>query len=359
MKRQRPEDRPRRRSHKGLWALSALAAGAVFAGWQKRQAIQADRYEPGLTVPALVRSALIEGLVMRWEDHGEPPHVARPAALGVEEAALEAPAEKADREQHANRPPVVLIHGFMTHPRLWRRVIPRLGPDSRCLAWEMPGFGHSINEGLSRDISIKAQVRYLLAWMDHLEITRAVLVGHEAGGCVLQALIAQHPERVAGLVLIDTPAVENPVSPVASGLSRMAGVIEKMPPMLLRPLFHDALHRLGHEGLRREMPSISLWWAPYSQPTGPAGLARQARALNEAPPLPLTPALPLTPPLPVRLVYGARAPRALEAADTLAIRLAAPAVRFTPDGGHFNPEDYPEVVAEEIRAVIEKASTTA
>jgi pimeloyl-ACP methyl ester carboxylesterase len=80
---------------------------------------------------------------------------------------------------------VVLIHGIPTSPQLWRRVAP-LVPGARLLAWEMVGYGRSWSQALGADISVRAQASHLHRWLDEAGIDKAVLVGHDLGGGVVQ-----------------------------------------------------------------------------------------------------------------------------------------------------------------------------
>lgn len=323
------EARSRKRSHKGRWALAGLAASMAWASWQKRQALKSSRHDQLHTAPELSRSAMVNGMLMRWEEHGE----------------------------RSDQPPVVMLHGIPTNPRIWRHVIPRLADTGVCcLAWELVGFGWSINEGLTRDISVTAQADYLIAWLDHQQIECATLVGHDIGGGVLQALLTLHPERIAGLVLVDSVAFDNWPVPAVRTAAQMAGVIEKLPPALLRPLFHTALANLGHDSTRRDTQSAALLWGPYSQPTGPAGFAHQARCMNTGDTEAIAARLPLTPTMPVQLVWGDQDPLSLASAERLAARLSAPAMRRIPGGRHFNPEDHPDIVADEIRRMIARVA---
>lgn len=318
-------DTSRRRSHKGRWALAGLAASMAWASWQKRQALKAWRHDQVNTAPELSRSAMVNGMLMRWEEHGE-------------------------RSDH--QPPVVMLHGIPTNPRTWRHVIPRLADTGVCcLAWELVGFGWSINEGLERDISVTAQVDYLLAWLDHQQIERATFVGHDVGGGVLQALLALHPERIAGLVLVDSVAFDNWPVPAVTKAAQMAGMIEKLPPALLKPIFHAALANLGHDSTQSEKQSAALLWAPYSQPTGPAGFAHQARCMSAGDTEAIAARLPSAPTMPIQLIWGDQDPLSLASGERLAARLSAP-LRRIPSGRHFNPEDHPDIVADEVRRMI-------
>jgi pimeloyl-ACP methyl ester carboxylesterase len=95
--------------------------------------------------------------------------------------------------------PVVLLHGIPTSPALWRHVMPQVR-GGRCLAFELVGYGDSIPAGRDRDISVARQADYLLAWLDHLGVEPAVLVGHDLGGGVAQIAAVREPRRCARLV---------------------------------------------------------------------------------------------------------------------------------------------------------------
>jgi pimeloyl-ACP methyl ester carboxylesterase len=95
---------------------------------------------------------------------------------------------------------VVQLHGIPTSWALWRHVLPQVR-GGRLLALELAGYGESIPAGRDREISVARQADYLLAWLDHLDIERAVLVGHDLGGGVAQIAAVRQPRRCAGLVL--------------------------------------------------------------------------------------------------------------------------------------------------------------
>ncbi len=89
--------------------------------------------------------------------------------------------------------PVVLVQGTPTSPELWRKVVPLLR-GVRVFAWEMVGYGQSIAEGRSRDISVGQQANYLASWMQHLGIKKAILAGHDLGGGVVQIAAVRQPK---------------------------------------------------------------------------------------------------------------------------------------------------------------------
>ncbi|HEX7133505.1 MAG TPA: alpha/beta fold hydrolase [Iamia sp.] len=117
-------------------------------------------------------------------------------------------------------PTVVFLHGFPTHSVLWRRVTRRLD-DLHTLAPDLLGLGDTVVSPYE-DFGAPMQADLLLDWLDRRGIERAVLVGHEQGGAVAQQIVANHPERVAGLVLVATVAYDNWPIALAAQVMRLA-----------------------------------------------------------------------------------------------------------------------------------------
>jgi pimeloyl-ACP methyl ester carboxylesterase len=245
--------------------------------------------------------------------------------------------------------PVVLVHGIPTNPGLWRHVVPRVTA-ARCLAFELVGFGDSIPAGRGRDISLPAQAGYLIAWLEHLGIERAVLVGHDLGGGVMQIVATGRPDLVAGLLLTNCVGYDNwPVPPVRA-LQLTAPAVSLLPaPALLPALTSFAL--LGHDELQMARESLPVHYGPYRRHGGGAALARQVRPLDVHHTLAVQHRLP-TLDVPARVVWGA-------ADHMLPVRYGE---RFARDlgtdlrsiegGKHFTPEDHPDVLAAEIDGLV-------
>ena len=274
--------------------------------------------------PVQSRSAVVNGVPMRWEEHGE---------------------------GSATRPVVVMVHGIPTSPRLWRYVIPHLThAGMRCLAWEMVGYGWSIAAGMERDISVARQSDYLDSWLRHMGIERAILVGHDLGGGVVQRLLVSRPEVGAGVVLVDSIAYDNwPIAAVLAAQRRSAA-IARVPSMLLEPVFLTALASFGHDRLGRGLASALLHWQPYTCAGGAKGLAHQLRSLDARDTLAIMHALPRRLALPARVVWGEYDPLGLPSAEALAADLKAPLQRIL-DARHFTPEDHPDLIAQAILEV--------
>jgi pimeloyl-ACP methyl ester carboxylesterase len=97
---------------------------------------------------------------------------------------------------------VLAIHGITANMMVWRPVARELARARvSTLAPDLRGRGESA--ALPAPYGIAAHVADLLAVLDHVGVQRAVLAGHSMGAYVAARLSAEHPERAAGLVLVD------------------------------------------------------------------------------------------------------------------------------------------------------------
>ncbi len=99
--------------------------------------------------------------------------------------------------------PVVFLHGNPTYSYLWRNVIPHVEPLARCLAPDLIGMGDS-GKAPAGSYRFVDHARYLDAWFEALGIRDAVLVGHDWGGALAFYWAQRNPERVRGLVYMET-----------------------------------------------------------------------------------------------------------------------------------------------------------
>jgi pimeloyl-ACP methyl ester carboxylesterase len=106
-------------------------------------------------------------------------------------------------EQQGNGPTVVVFEsGFGQGAGVWKAVIADLSSACRCVAYARTGLESSGADGTPN--SIEKHVRDLGAVIDALAPgEKVVLVGHSYGGLVATEYARKHPERLAGLVLVD------------------------------------------------------------------------------------------------------------------------------------------------------------
>jgi pimeloyl-ACP methyl ester carboxylesterase len=98
--------------------------------------------------------------------------------------------------------PVLIVHGLSYFSYDWIDVAHALASDRPVVAMDMRGFGDS-DRSPAADYSVPAMAGDLLAVLDHLRWSRAVLMGHSMGGRSTAFAAARNAARVAGLVLVD------------------------------------------------------------------------------------------------------------------------------------------------------------
>ncbi|HWF53400.1 MAG TPA: haloalkane dehalogenase [Solirubrobacteraceae bacterium] len=102
-------------------------------------------------------------------------------------------------------PPVIFFHGEPTWSFLWRKVIPPVRDAGfRCIAPDMPGFGRSDKPTDLAWYSYDRHTTAMAALLEDLDVRDATVVVHDWGGPVGLRLAAEHPERIARMVILDT-----------------------------------------------------------------------------------------------------------------------------------------------------------
>lgn len=96
--------------------------------------------------------------------------------------------------------PLVLVHGLSASTLWWRRNIAALAQHYRVYLVDLPGFG-AMRRFYYRFV-LDNMADWLLAWMEAMGMSRAVLIGHSMGGYICLHVAARRPELVRKLVLV-------------------------------------------------------------------------------------------------------------------------------------------------------------
>jgi 2-hydroxymuconate-semialdehyde hydrolase len=243
-------------------------------------------------------------------------------------------------------PPLVLLHGIPSSSYLWRDVIGPLSATFDVLAPDLLGYGDS-DKRLDADLSIAAQARYMVAFMESLGVHQAAVVGHDIGGGIAQLMAVDEPQRVARLILIDSVVDNNwPVADIAR---------------LKEPAWDQIMVNIDlRKGLRKGLEAgivtegrvtdelVDEWTRPFQDLGGRRAYLRAARALNNRDLMSRAKHIEeiVTPTL---ILWGADdaflEPRW---AETLQHKLRDTTVEIIDPGGHFLPLDRPDAVVEAI-----------
>jgi len=100
--------------------------------------------------------------------------------------------------------PVLFVHGLAGSRSVWAAQVAHLAPNHPVVTVDLHGMGDSA-AAETADFSIPSFAADIAAVADALGLRRFVLVGHSMGGAAVSAYAADHPDRVAGL-LLDDPA---------------------------------------------------------------------------------------------------------------------------------------------------------
>jgi haloalkane dehalogenase len=106
----------------------------------------------------------------------------------------------------ADGPPVLLLHGEPSWSFLYRKMLPVLAAAGlRAIAPDLVGFGRSDKPGNMIDHSYARHVEWMRALaFDALDLNGVTLFGQDWGGLIGLRLVAEHPERFAGVVASNT-----------------------------------------------------------------------------------------------------------------------------------------------------------
>ncbi|MDX6619647.1 MAG: hypothetical protein QOK36_2033 [Gaiellales bacterium] len=97
-------------------------------------------------------------------------------------------------------PPLVLLHGLGGTWEYWAPAMALLAGRARCIALDLPGFGHS--DDLPGDFTLDAAVARLAAALAAMDVPAAPVCGHSLGGPLAVRLARNHPATTSSVVLV-------------------------------------------------------------------------------------------------------------------------------------------------------------
>jgi haloacetate dehalogenase len=103
-------------------------------------------------------------------------------------------------------PSLLLLHGFPETSLMWREVAPLLAHHFTIVAADLPGYGASDcppDAERHRSMSKRAMAATLVAAMQTLGHERFMIAGHDRGGRVAYRAAFDHPGRVIKLAVLD------------------------------------------------------------------------------------------------------------------------------------------------------------
>jgi len=243
-------------------------------------------------------------------------------------------------------PPLVLLHGIPTSSLLWRNVIPRLARSRRVIAPDMLNYGHS-DKPQHADVSIGAQARILVGFLDALGLARVDLAAHDIGGGVAQIVAVRHPERLNRLILASAVCFDSWPIPEFEPLQE-AGAEAGLSIDAFEAMLRDFLPQgvADADGLSGEATEIML--RPWTGEAGKAALFRNFRRLNPEYTMAIARELE-TLDLPVLVLWGDSDPFQKPAyAQRLTDTIPGARLEWITGAAHWIMEEKPDDVADRI-----------
>ena len=120
--------------------------------------------------------------------------------------------------------PVIFCHGFPELAFSWRRQLPAFEAAGRwAIAPDQRGYGlTTAANGPVESFDMEHLTADLIGLLDHLGVQKAIFCGHDWGGIVVWQMPLRYPDRVAGVIGLNTPFMaRGPVDPIAVMRARM------------------------------------------------------------------------------------------------------------------------------------------
>jgi pimeloyl-ACP methyl ester carboxylesterase len=97
--------------------------------------------------------------------------------------------------------PHVFVHGLGGGATNWLEVMAALGQDREVIAMDLPGFGRTVPPRMSA-ARVRANARFIPAFMDTLGIECAIVHGNSMGGMLTALMAGIAPERIDRAVMV-------------------------------------------------------------------------------------------------------------------------------------------------------------
>ncbi len=94
---------------------------------------------------------------------------------------------------------IIFIHGLGSYLPAWKKNIEGLKSDFRCIAIDLPGYGHSSKGKYEGSMTFFAKT--VAEFIDKLNLGKVTLAGHSMGGQISIVAALAYPEQVEKLIL--------------------------------------------------------------------------------------------------------------------------------------------------------------
>ena len=97
---------------------------------------------------------------------------------------------------------LIFIHGWSCDGRYWQQQVPVFAKDYQVITVDLAGHGHSSLD--RKEFTMLSFAMDVKAIIEKENIDRAILIGHSMGGAVIAESARINPQRVIGIIGVDT-----------------------------------------------------------------------------------------------------------------------------------------------------------
>ncbi|MGB0551265.1 MAG: alpha/beta fold hydrolase [Alphaproteobacteria bacterium] len=239
-------------------------------------------------------------------------------------------------EDEGKGPAILMTHGFVASTGMWDSQVEAFKDRFRLIRWDMRGHGRTEcpndQSAYGQDITVADMV----AILDHLEIDKAIIVGHSLGGFMSLRLNVMHPDRVSALVLQGCGPGYRSDDSRAKWNERVDG--------RAKTIIEEGYKALGGAA---EVP-VSVQRSGQELAMAARGILAQvdAKVIDSLPHIDV----------PTLVIIGAGDSYYLQGSDYMANRIPGAEHVVVPDAGHGVNVDKPEIVNKAYGAFFAKAA---
>ncbi|CAF1158310.1 unnamed protein product [Rotaria sp. Silwood1] len=103
-----------------------------------------------------------------------------------------------------SKPTLLFLHGFPSSFYCWRHQITYFSKQGYgCLAPNLMGYGKTYSPLDKNEYKTKTMVQHLIILLDHLNLNKVIVLGHDWGVRPATRFVLYHPERTLGLILFN------------------------------------------------------------------------------------------------------------------------------------------------------------
>jgi pimeloyl-ACP methyl ester carboxylesterase len=183
-------------------------------------------------------------------------------------------------EGDRNKPVLLLIHGVVASLHTWEAWLPAFASDYRVIRFDVPGFGLT-GPPHNGEYSAERMLKVLDLLLDHLDVSKASIVGNSLGGYIAWNYALHKPERVEKLVLIDPAGYPMAKVPWMIASAALPGATLAMPLWMPRALIAEGIRQVYGEPERIQPGVIDRYYDLSRRPGNRLAMMKIFRLLMQ------------------------------------------------------------------------------